>query len=291
LEPSINTANPSASWYPQYIYAYSEAIRAGAGGTSFMNAHLAARGVADVGRLLPGTLPFENAKNVVRSTPIPGGAKFLDKSDLWAGEAQLNFSDLMHFSDVLEIIAGVQFKQYVLKSQGTIFNDAAGPIKVNETGGYIQLKKKLGEVVTLTAAGRYDKHENYDGRFTPRFTATFKVAKNNYIRASYQQAYRFPTNQDQYINLNVGSGILIGHLDLFKSLYDVNNPNRKIYTASSVIAARTALNPTLLVVAPWNDVKPETVSSYEIGYKGVINKMFSFDAYAYRSEYKNFLSV
>jgi len=137
---------------------------------------------------------------------------------------------------------------------------------------------------------RYDKHENYDGRFTPRFTATFKVAKNNYIRASYQQAYRFPTNQDQYINLNVGSGILIGHLDLFKSLYDVNNPNRKIYTASSVIAARAALNPTLLVVAPWNDVKPETVSSYEIGYKGVINKMFSFDAYAYRSEYKNFLS-
>jgi outer membrane receptor protein involved in Fe transport len=290
-KPSINLANPSASWYPQYIYAYSEAIRNGGNnGVSIANAHLIARATADVGRLLPGTQTFEDAKKTVRSTPIPGGAKFLDKSDLWAGEGQLNFSDLMDFSDMIEVIAGIQYKQYVLKSQGTIFNDAAGPIKVNETGGYVQLKKKLGEVVTLTAAGRYDKHKNYDGRFTPRFTATFKVAKNNYIRASYQQAYRFPTNQDQYINLNVGSGILVGHLDIFKDMYDVNNPNRKIYTATSVIAARAALNPGLLVQANWLDVKPETVSSYEIGYKGIINKVFSLDAYAYRSEYKDFLA-
>lgn len=286
-KPSINSANPSASWYPQYIFKLSDTIRQGA---SLSAAHLIARAVADIGRLLPGTSQFEAGKLAVRSQAIPAGAKFLDKSDLWAGEGQLNLSDIAGFSDKIEVITGIQYKQYVLNSQGTIFNDAAGPIKVSETGGIIQLKKKLGELVTLTAAGRYDKHVNYDGRFTPRFTGTLKVAKDNYIRVSYQQAYRFPTNQDQYINLNVGSGILIGHLDEFKTMYDVNNPNRKIYTAASVIAARAALNPGLLVVADWKDVKPETVSSNEIGYKGIISKKLSIDAYAYISRYKDFLS-
>jgi hypothetical protein len=86
----------------------------------------------------------------------------------------------------------------------------------------------------------------------------------------------------------VGSGILIGHLDEFKTLYGY--PNNPVYTSGSVVAARNALNPSLLVKAQWNNVNPETVSSNEIGWKGVINKVFAFDAYGYMSRYRNFLS-
>lgn len=300
-KPSVNTANLGGSWYPQYIVAFSESVRQG---LSVANAHLNGRNTADGGRLLPGTTAFENAKLIVRNTAIPAGAKFLDKSDLWAAEGQLNISDALKFSEVVEIITGVQYKQYVLNSQGTIFNDAAGPIKIFETGGYIQLKKKIGERLTLTGAGRWDKHKNYDGRFTPRVTAVVKVAKDNFLRVSYQQAYRFPTNQNQYINLNVGSGILIGHLDEFKTLYGY--PGKPIYTAASIVDARNTFATTLaqtgnqqtaaaaavarLVQAPWNNVVPETVSSNEIGWKGVIGKVFQFDAYAYLSRYRDFIS-
>jgi outer membrane receptor protein involved in Fe transport len=59
-------------------------------------------------------------------------------------------------------------------------------------GGYIQLQKAiLNDVLKFTASGRYDKNENFEGRFTPRITASIKVAKDNHIRLSYQQAYRF----------------------------------------------------------------------------------------------------
>jgi outer membrane receptor protein involved in Fe transport len=284
-KPSVNNANLGASWYPQYIYALSESVRQG---TGLSTGHLNARGAADVGRLMPGTTAFEDAKRIVRNTPIPSGAKFLDKSDLWAAEAQVNLSEMLKFSEVVDVLMGVQYKQFVLNSQGTIFNDAAGPIKIFEAGGYVQVKKKIGERLTLTGAGRWDKHKNYDSRFTPRFTAVVKVAKDNFLRLSYQQAYRFPTNQNQYINLNVGSGILIGHLDEFKTLYGY--PSKPIYTAASIVAARAALNPGLLVQAPWNDVVPETVSSQEIGWKGVIGKVLQFDVYGYMSRYRNFLS-
>ncbi|NJO26044.1 MAG: TonB-dependent receptor, partial [Bacteroidia bacterium] len=154
------------------------------------------------------------------------------------------------------MITGINYRQNILNSQGTIFADTAGKINISEFGGYIQLRRKFFDVLTLTAAGRYDKHENFEGRFTPRFTAVLNFAKDNNFRVSYQTAYRFPTNQNQYINLNVGSGILIGSIPEFQTYYNLNtNPG---YTAESVIAARTA-GSTSAWFRQYIKCKPESV--------------------------------
>ena len=72
---------------------------------------------------------------------------------------------------------------------------------------FAQIQKGfLENYLKITVAGRYDKNSNFKGRFTPRITAVFEMAKDNYIRASYQTAYRFPSTQNQYINLQTASG-------------------------------------------------------------------------------------
>ncbi len=254
-----------------------------------------ARTAADVGRLIPGTPAFDAAAKAIKGTPIKkGGALFLDRSDLWAGDAQLNLSDVLNFTDKLEVITGVQWKQWVMNSQGTIFADTLGNIKVNEVGGYIQLRKKFfKDFLALTAAGRFDKQTNFEGRFTPRFTAVIKVARDNNIRLSYQTAYRFPTNQDQYISLVTGAGTLIGCLPEFQSYYKLNS-TLPGYTPESILAYRASGNPAntnILVRATYKEVKPETVSSYEIGYKGILGKKLLVDAYLYFSKYRDFLAT
>jgi outer membrane receptor protein involved in Fe transport len=178
-----------------------------------------------------------------------------------------------------------------MNSQGTIFADTAQTIKINEYGGYLQLRKRLfNDVLTLTASGRYDKQTNFGGRFTPRATATIKVAKDNFIRLSYQTAYRFPSNQNQYISLVTGSGSLIGCLPEFQSFYKLNS-TRPGYTAASVLAYRsgTLADSSKLVKATYNEVKPETMKSYELGYKGIIGKKLLIDGYVYYSQYQDFL--
>jgi hypothetical protein len=40
---------------------------------------------------------------------------------------------------------GASSKQYVLNSQGTLFADTAGVIKINEVGAYAQLLTKIPE--------------------------------------------------------------------------------------------------------------------------------------------------
>lgn len=292
-------ATPSATWFGTYAATFSETRRAMGQGLvpmqSDITIHNNIRAQLDANRIMPGTAQFNAIANQIKNTPVnkPGGSKFLDKSDLWAAEGQLNLSDALRFSDKLEVIAGAQWKQWAMNSQGTIFADTAGSIKINEIGGYIQIKKKLlNDVLTLMASGRFDKQTNFEGKFTPRLAAVIKVARDNNIRLSYQTSYRFPSNQNQYINLRIGGGstFLIGLLPEFQNLYKLNS-TKPGYTDASVLAYRagTLADSSRLVRATYNDVVPETVKSYEIGYKGIIGKKLLVDAYFYYSKYDNFL--
>jgi outer membrane receptor protein involved in Fe transport len=290
-KPSLDRSSQAAvmgSWYPQYIFNYLVYKYSLGANASDIMAHQFARTAADNGRPLPGSTAFTSIKNKIQNIAIPNGALFLDRTDLWAGEGQLNFSDAMKFSDKVEVIVGAQWKQYVLNSRGTIFADTAGNIKINEVGGYIQLKKALfNNVLTLTGSARYDKQNRFDGKFTPRVTAVIKVAPDNNVRLSYQQAYRFPTNQNQYINLATASGLLIGGFPEFQTLYNIG-PSNPAYTAESIIEYRnTGVNN--LKAYTYKEMKPETVNSYEVGYKGILAKKLLVDAYAYYSVYTNFL--
>lgn len=291
------THRPSAQWFPLYIATFSEGRRQnGAAGQfpSDFQLHTAARTSADAGRLIPGTKAFDSVATIIKRTPIRrGGALFLDKSDLWATEGQMNISEIFGFSKAVEVIAGASWKQWVMNSQGTIFADTAQVIRINEYGGYIQLKKSLfNGALNLSASGRFDKQTNFKERFTPRLTAVVKVAKDNFLRLSYQTAYRFPSNQNQYISLATGAGVLMGCLPEFQDFYKLNS-TLPGFTAASVLAYRsgTIADSSRLVRAQYRPVTPEKVYSYEIGYKGVLAKKLLIDAYAYYSEYQDFLET
>ena len=162
-------------------------------------------------------------------------------------------------------------------------------------------KKLFNDKFKLTLAGRYDKSTNFEGRFTPRVTGVLTVAQNNNIRASYQTGYRNPTTQNQYIDLSVlgGQTRLIGGLPRGIQKYKLDvNPGvlRKDYNAylASVAASPTATGDASLLVPYTFDPKglrPESVESYELGYKGLINTKLLIDAYGYYNTYKNFITA
>jgi outer membrane receptor protein involved in Fe transport len=289
---AINRAWKSdQAWFQQYAGTYGAArlgILPGSGGAVLPDAtaHATARGVADQGRYLPGSPEFKTAfDNAVNTSIKDGGAKFADATDMYHFEGQYNFSDKIKF---MEVLVGASFRRYVLNSHGTIFADTAGTIGINEYGGYVQLQKwVVKDLLKLTVSGRYDKNENFDGRFTPRATALFKLNKDNSVRLSYQQAYRFPSTQDQWINLRTPASILIGGLPDFYTFF--NFGTAPAYTAESIVKYRSSLNPADLQVADFGKLKPETANSYEIGYRGLPVKDLLIDAYGYYSQYKNFI--
>lgn len=289
---SFDTLNIPGSWYPQYFGAF--ATGAGQiyqsvlmnGGTiaqaqdavyaAASQLHTAGRAYADRDRPAAGSSQFKQLFDAVRSVPISkGGGLFLEKSQLWMGEGQYDLTDKVKFA---EIIVGGNIKKYILSSKGTLFIDTAGAIKINEWGAYAQATKKLfDDKLVLSASGRYDRNENFEGKFTPRFTALIKVAKENNIRLSYQTAYKFPTTQQQWIKLNVGDAVLLGGLPWILKILEPEKYPTFVYDNGQT--------------SPWTykRMKPESMRSFEIGYKSVIKKRLLLDAYAYVGRYTDFL--
>jgi outer membrane receptor protein involved in Fe transport len=287
----INEAySPTATvWAPTYAVTYAKAfLEAEAGGATPAQAYgpasMAARAVADQNRLQPGTAAFNDALNNIKKTPIPNGGEFIDQTDLYVGEGMYNFSDMIKWAD---ITVGAGTKEYVLNSHGTIFADTAGRIDINETGGFAQIQKGFfNDFLKLTAAGRFDKSTNFQGRFTPRFTAVYQVAKDNFIRASFQTAYRFPSNQNQYIDLLTGSARLIGGLPQFINEYGLTEDTYDTASIANAAKGGPAANQY-----QFKEFKPESVASWELGYKGIIDDKLFIDVYGFYAQYTNFIGL
>ncbi|MBS1947999.1 MAG: TonB-dependent receptor [Bacteroidetes bacterium] len=279
-KPSV-AFTPSGSaygWYVDYAYTYlSDRMN----GMNNYDAHQAARAFADIGRPTPGTAAFKATYDAIREKPISqGGGLLLDKSSLYAVEGSYNLSSVT--KNFLDVLIGANYKTYRLNSQGTLFADSTGPFNVTQYGAFVQLSRKIANFLSLTASGRYDKADNFSGHFTPRITAVVKLAENNNLRFSYQTAYRFPSNQQQWINLQVGSTRLVGSNPHFADY--LNLASNPLYDAQSYLAGSP-------VVVPFPTVKPESVSSFEAGYKSlVLNNKLLIDLYGYWGQYTNFLS-
>ena len=271
---------PSTTWYPIYTNAFTQYVDAG---MSLNAAHNAARSLADVGR--PTGPIYKNPlfQQIVQTPISKGGALFLDKTSLYNLEGQYNLTDALGLAkSKTEMLIGGNWKRYWLNSEGTLFADKSvlnpGKIMIQEVGAYAQVSQRLFEdVLKLSVSGSYDKNQNFDPRFTPRVSAVVKIAKDNNLRFSYQEAYRFPSTQNQWINLVVSGGtVLAGGLQQMIDYYNLNgNP---VYNSLG-----TAIK--------FSAIKPERSSSYEFGYKGLLTKQLMVDAYYYFAKYDDFITT
>ena len=271
----------TTGWYYQYALAY---LQNKLGGLSDIAAHNAARAVADQGRPAAGSQQFQTLFNQIRSIPISkGGGLFVDKTNLYNIEGQYNFSQ--YTQKFADIIVGANYKRYVLNSEGTLFADSAGKIGINEVGIYAQaIRRFINDKLKIIASGRYDKNQNFDGKFTPRVSAVITVAPDNNLRLSYQQAYRFPSTQQQWINLRVGGGTrLLGGLQTLQDYYKFSS--NAVYDVTTLQASNTR------TVRKFDKFKAETVNEVEAGYKGLLlHKKLLIDIYGYYGIYKDFIA-
>ncbi|WP_304237257.1 carboxypeptidase-like regulatory domain-containing protein [Jiulongibacter sediminis] len=218
----LNNVSPHELWFGEYLQAYLTGRLSGADANT---AHGAARAYSDRNLPQAGTAEFETLLNTYRDKAIvDGGGGFLEKTNMYHAEGVYNFKNEISFMDLL---VGANVRQYQLRSNGTLFADTKdgrdGTISINEYGGFIQAAKSVfGDHLKLTGSVRYDKNENFDGQFSPRLSAVTSFGSSN-IRLSYQQGFRIPTTQNQYIDLRTPAGTLIGGLPEFNNRYNLSN--------------------------------------------------------------------
>ncbi|QCX02158.1 TonB-dependent receptor [Aggregatimonas sangjinii] len=293
-------------WFTEYAQTFIGAkLGVGSGVLATdEQAHAAARAAADTGRLIPGTAAFQSAFNsVIADGDLLTGAKFIDNTKFRHANGNYNLAHLIE--DWADIQVGGSFREYELNSQGTIFTDFDGPITYNEFGAYAQIQKKFADDrLKVTASGRYDKNEFFDGFLSPRFglSGTLGKNRNHNVRASVQQGFRNPTTQDLFIGLNVGNAVLVGsapdNLDRDVRTYDVSEPGQAITGSPTVdVVGRAAYENAFSRTSVENGtptavntpiIEPEEITAYELGYRAQLGK-FTIDASGYFNNYKKFI--
>jgi outer membrane receptor protein involved in Fe transport len=122
-------------------------------------------------------------------------------------------------------------------------------------------------------------------------SAVYELAEGHNLRGSYQTAFRIPTTQDQYIDLDVVTRRLIGRNQILRDNYNLDtNP---VYTTESVALAQSTGNSADLEIAGdvYKEYLTEKVQTYELGYKGLwMGGSLFIDAFYYWSTYNDLLA-
>ena len=196
---------------------------------------------------------------------------------VYAAELQNNFSIGMlgktgaSMIDNTHVTWGGQFRRDRISSYGKWLSDGATgvPIELQQVGEYAQIESPLTDAFRLVLSGRYDKHDRYDGQFSPKAALLWTPVQDQTFRVSYNRAFKSPTvlQTDFYFpNFSPFIGVF-GNVDGF-----------------------TIKNAAGATVATYNPIKPETNNTIEVGYKGVIGDNLYIDVTGYQSNFKDFMS-
>ncbi len=210
----------------------------------------------------PGNLPPDQAEQFALSA-----ATFQEKSRRLNADFQYN----THFPEAgLFLVVGADYENAQPNTgDGTTLVGGAGAISISQYGGVVQLEKKVRSDLRLIGALRYDKNDNFDGLFAPKFTLVKDLGQGN-IRFGWARAYARPSIQNQYAGIQ---GFFFGNGGTGISYI----PNNAIVSDPASVQATTPL-------------KVEEVSTWELGAKGKPFKRMWVDANAYYGASKNFIT-
>ena len=262
--------NPFLAQHQDSIRAWHEDIRAlndGSGGGIYSP------------RFLPGTAEFDSVfQDITTRLFTDNGTRFFDRSALYHAQGEYIFTPSFG-----KITVGANGRLYRPNSRGTILKDTGNVTITNYEGGvYSGIEKRwLMDRVIANVTTRVDKNQNFDFLVSPAASLIYKHRTNHVFRTSFSSAIRNPTLADQYLYYDVGRARLLGNLEGYDSLIDVQ---------SFIDYSATTLQPDLLKYFDVAPIRPEQARTIEFGYKGnIADQSLFIDAGYYYTSYTNFI--
>ncbi|CAL2102434.1 Outer membrane receptor protein involved in Fe transport [Tenacibaculum sp. 190130A14a] len=286
--------NPNTNWYQEYAGVFSGLVTIP--GLNPGN-DADARSFANRNRLQPGSNAFNAAVNQITNTSVnEGGAAIFDNTSFYHFDANYNFRDLIQWG---EFQVGLSYRNTDVNSQGTLFTDRDEKINFQDFGAYAQLQKKfLDDRLKLTTSIRYDKTSELKANYSPRFALNYSLgeSKNHILRASFQTGFRNPSTLERYLGLRIGpSEFVLGTANDNLGRFNVQVNNFGGGGTSTITGDYVFQNARLIengAAAGLETIRPEKVSTYELGYRSIIglsdNNVLEVDINGYYNDYRDF---
>ena len=188
---------------------------------------------------------------------------------LMAAEIQNTF--VVPQANGLRITYGGQVRHDIVSSmrQWLVDRNTGKDITTNQRGVYGQADLPLTTMLRAVFAARYDKHELFDGQFSPKAALLFTPMVDQTFRVTYNRAFKSPTVL-QYGFFFPDFAPLVG-----------------VFGNANGYQIKTAAGTVVNTIEP---ISPEKNTTIEVGYKGVLADRLFIDVTGYRSKFKKFMS-
>ena len=273
--------NPSQTYQDRYFKTYNDAYTAARATKTVDESLTIAHAAADATQPQVGSNTFNSLRNrLVNDVNPKTGAGQYFSSYLHDISAQRNFQ---LGSPNTGLIVGGAYRQFRLGSNGLLFDDSEGKRIVNyEYGGYAQITQSLfADHLKLAAAARLDYFKNFTSALSPRFAAVYSIGarKQHSFRASYGQAFRSPSQTDQYLHSDPGTFILLGNIGNGYQGYRLPDATHPFTFQSKSSDFEVSVDKLRL----------ERANTLEGGYKGAIVPNLYVDVSGFISQYHDFI--
>jgi iron complex outermembrane receptor protein len=166
----------------------------------------------------------------------------------------------------LFLVAGLSYQKDKPRAYGITLVDVFQRIYVTQVGAVMQIEKKLPWQFRFIGALRWDNHSNFGNFYSPKIGLVKQIGKGN-ARITWGKAYSMPSVLNQYAKSNNFFG----------------NGNGITYIPNDSKMSDSVRKTTI-------PLKPEQVSTWEVGYKGNISQNLYLDINYYNGLSKNFLT-
>ena len=217
---------------------------------------------------------------------LPEMVRLASGEPVYTSEAAFHLEGRMSQSFAREagrLVVGASVQDNEVNSNGTILGLAYDDRSDQYYGAFAQLEYRVG-LVRVIGAVRWDDANLYAPQLSPKAAFVFTPTKNHALRVSVNRAFLTPSLPNLFAASAAGTGVqnlsaieaqLRADPSVGPALAAV--PNGTLFTNSAAVPESSLGNPVLA---------PQTVTSYEAGYKGQIGwrAFITLDAYAARIE-------
>lgn len=216
---------------------------------------------ADPRYITMGRLSYDSAEQFA----LRLGNMFRERNQRTNAEAQYNYT----FEKAgLVLVGGLSWHEDRPRSYGITLVDKDNRIYITQYGGVLQIKKTLPRQLEFIAAGRFDNHSKFGTFLSPKL-GLLKTIGEGSVRLTWGRVYSMPSILAQSSatgQVRYGNGDGVTYI-----------PNGARVSDASSVRTTTPL-------------KPEEVSTWEIGYRGLINKKWFVDVNGFYGNNNNFIS-
>jgi outer membrane receptor protein involved in Fe transport len=222
---------------------------------------------------------------------LTSGLPIEERSDIFHLEGQNNWN---FNQDRGRIVYGASYRNTKVNTSGTLMNLANDDRSDDLYSAYGQLEYRITPQVRLVGAARFDDGDLIEGQFSPKGAVVFSPSENHSFRFSVNRAFQTPNYSEFFLQVPVAPAVgrqLETGIETYYAAVRDNLPGPALAGLTITDDVPWEFSPLATAFALGNaDLEVETVTGWELGYKGTVGDRVYVTVDGYINRLSNFVT-